>query len=120
MGIFRAVNNPSAGEIWLAEYGNPMIGEVRKPRPFLVLAPFHLHDYAQTETTLVPFTSRERRYRYWHAVAPSVSNGLSTTSWAACNQIITTKKTYLLERLGLIDVEHWQAIRSSLYEYLGF
>lgn len=119
MGISLVGNSPLAGEIWLGKFGNPMLGEVWKIRPFLVLAPIHEFDRAQSYVTLVPFSSKERKYRYHHAVFPSQTNGLTQMSWAACNQIVSTKRNQLLERIGVVDTDHWFAIKDFIAEYLG-
>ncbi len=120
MAISYVTNRPIPGEIWIARYGNPMLSEVFKSRPFLVIAPLHSTDFQQPHFTVIPFTTRVRTYKYWLEVTPSDRNGLTKTSWAACNQIITSKKQDLLERIGLIDIEDWYRVRGFLSDYLGF
>jgi len=113
-------NNPLPGDIWLGRFGNANFGEIVKMRPFVVLAPIHQDDKAQVYVTLVPFSTKERTYRYHHSVTPTRFNGLTRKSWVACNQFVSAKKSELIERIGVIDVEHWHAIRSYIYEYFGF
>lgn len=97
-----------------------MLGEVFKARPFLVIAPMGPFEEMQPHVTLIPFTSKERRYRYRYEVQPSDENGLTRNSWASCDQFITAKRTDLTSRLGLIEVDHWHTIREFIHEYLGF
>lgn len=120
MAISHVANEPLAGEIWTAHYGNPMLNEVFKSRPFLVLAPVQNSDFSQPHVTVIPFTTRIRAYKYWLEVVPTLSNGLSMKSWAACNQLITTKKQDLLERIGSVDIDDWYRIRSFVIDYLGY
>jgi len=120
MAISHMANSPAAGEIWTASYGNPMLNEVFKTRPFLVIAPVKSPDFAQPHVTVIPFTSRARAYKYLLEVLPSDSNGLARRSWVACNQLITSKKEYLMERIGSIDVDDWYRVRSFITDYFGY
>jgi mRNA interferase MazF len=90
------------GEVWLADYGEPVGREQGYPRPALILHGSRFDMDRAGLAIAVPLTSRDRGYPTHVEVAPGPS-GLRQTSWAMGEQLRAISTSRLQRRLGEVD-----------------
>jgi mRNA interferase MazF len=110
---------PHVGEIWMTQFDLPFPHEPAALRPALIIAPSTDIDHIHISSIVIPFTSKIRKYEYWHPINPSIENGLLTTSHAQCDQLRSINKTRMRKKLGIIEIDDWQTIRELVRQFLS-
>lgn len=91
------------GEIWWASLGPPSGSEPGYRRPHIIVSANNLNDSALATVLTVPITSRLSREDYPGNVRlPERRTGLSSPSVAIVNQVATTNRRVLTERIGRV------------------
>ena len=102
------------GEIWLVDLEDSKGHEQQGTRPGVVVG------LANSMIIVVPLTTSlsSARFSYTHPVYPTPQNGLKDVSIALVFQIATLDPVRLRHRIGSIDEEDRQAIKSLLNDLL--
>ena len=109
---------PIQAEIWWVDFGAGAPGEPAGARPALILAPT-IEDIEHMPTVaVIPFTRRERTYRYRLPIEPTEENGLATRTFAQIDLIRTVARQRLEGSIGYLEHEPWDEIRALVSEFL--
>ncbi len=94
------------GEIWWASLGPPSGSEPGYRRPHIIVSANRLNDSALQTVLTIPVTSRLSREDYPGNVRlPARRTGLAIASVAVVNQVSTTNRRVLTERIGTVPGE---------------
>lgn len=101
---------PTAGEIWLTDFGDPYPGEPAYRHPALILArPLGFPQKTPT-VVLIPITTSYRDMPTHIEIDPTPETGLDEPSYAQCELLGAAAVSRLLHRLGEVGPDIlWQA-----------
>jgi mRNA interferase MazF len=105
------------GEIWLADYGEPVGREQGYPRPAVILSGPMLPTERMGLSVTLPLTSRRRNWPSHVEISPGES-GLRERSWAMVEQIRSISTLRLSHRLGRIAGPELSSISQVLSDIL--
>lgn len=102
------------GELWTAAGA----GYLSKPRPVLILQDDR---YGQTDSvTVALLTSVDADAPLWRVEIPSsAATGLAKTSFVQIDKITTTRRTNLVQRVGVVPAQQMRQIERLLLAFLG-
>ncbi|WP_204014187.1 type II toxin-antitoxin system PemK/MazF family toxin [Sphaerimonospora thailandensis] len=92
------------GEIWFADYGEPVGREQGYPRPALIVSNDDFHAAGFGLVIAVPLTTRNRGWTN-HIEVPTGATGLRKTSWAMVQQVRSLSPMRFEYRLGQAPTE---------------
>jgi mRNA-degrading endonuclease toxin of MazEF toxin-antitoxin module len=110
---------PHAGEIWITRFDSAYPHEPAAIRPSIIIAPGTQFDHAFASSVVVPFTTTFHNFRFCYDVLPTLENGLRAQSYAQCDQLRSINKNRFTEKLGIIEIDHWQTIRELVRQFLN-
>ena len=110
---------PHAGEIWMTRFDSAYPHEPATIRPSIIIAPATQFDHAFASSVVVPFTTTFHNFRFCYDVLPTLENGLRAQSYAQCDQLRSINKDRFIEKLGIIEIDHWQTIRELVRQFLN-
>ena len=110
---------PHAGEIWMTRFDSAYPHEPAAIRPSIIIAPATQFDHAFASSVVVPFTTTFHNFRFCYDVLPTLENGLRVQSYAQCDQLRSINKNRFTEKLGIIEIDHWQTIRELVRQFLN-
>jgi mRNA interferase MazF len=104
------------GEIWWADYGEPIGSVAGYRRPLVIVSSNYLNTSEIKTVLTVPVTGNLSRERYEGNVRlPSTkTTGLNKPSIAVVSLVSTTNKHILVERLGRVPDDLLPAINAGL------
>jgi mRNA interferase MazF len=87
-----APTQPSRGDVWDVDLGNPMGHEQGGSRPALILSVDQFNHGPAELVVVLPITKRDKRIRS-HVLVESGTAGLTVDSWIKCEDIrsVSTK-----------------------------
>ncbi|MEM1013106.1 MAG: type II toxin-antitoxin system PemK/MazF family toxin [Planctomycetota bacterium] len=98
--------DPKRGDVWLGDF--PDYGT----RPAIIVT--RNQAIAKlTNVTLVVTTTRIRGWETEVVLSPE-RHGLRKTSVASCDNVLTVKKSYLIRRMGELDLDTMNAIDDAI------
>ncbi|HEY8656316.1 MAG TPA: type II toxin-antitoxin system PemK/MazF family toxin [Candidatus Limnocylindria bacterium] len=104
---------PQRGEVWTVQFG-PVVGhEQGAERPAVILSTDQFNRSAADLVAVVPITRTDRRIPFHVEIAPP-DGGLTTTSYALCDQIRTVARSRLSRVRGRLSTEAMAAIEGRL------
>jgi mRNA interferase MazF len=92
---------PSRGEVWLADFDPTRGHEQRGLRPLLVISTNTFNHGRADLIIVLPLTTSQRPYPYRVKIAPP-EGGLRATSYALCDSVRSIAKERLVERWGMV------------------
>ncbi|MEX1038356.1 MAG: type II toxin-antitoxin system PemK/MazF family toxin [Acidimicrobiia bacterium] len=95
---------PRRGEIWLAEFGEPVGREQARIRPAVVVSTDALHEGPSGVVLVVPLTSTRRELPS-HVEIEQGESGLHHPSYAKCEDVKPVSERRLVGRLGVAGPE---------------
>jgi mRNA interferase MazF len=102
------------GEIWVIAGGN----YAGKPRPGIVIQDDSLS--ALHSVTVIPLTSHESDSgRIRVSISLEKPDGLTITSFAQVDKIMTVKAANVSKRIGALSLPELRAVERSLLNHLG-
>ena len=104
---------PRRGEIWLADFGQPVGREQAGRRPAVIVSADGLNQSRAGVVILVPCTTSRRGLPSHVELDPAMS-GLDDVSYAKCEDVKSVSEERLIARLGAAPVEAMFAIARSL------
>jgi mRNA-degrading endonuclease toxin of MazEF toxin-antitoxin module len=110
---------PHAGEIWITQFENAYPHEPAAIRPSIIIAPANQFDHAFVSSVVIPFTTTFHNFKFCYEVLPTLENGLRARSYAQCDQVRAINKDRFIEKLGIIEIDHWQTIRELVRQFLN-
>ena len=102
------------GEVWWVFFGPSRGGEIQKTRPAVVMSN-NAANLALNRVVVVPFTSNTARVYPGEAV---VSVGENSAK-AMADQIMTTDKQRLRNRIGALSPSDLRAVENAILLHLG-
>jgi mRNA interferase MazF len=96
--------------VWLTALDPTVGGEIRKPRPCLIVSPLEMHDYLRT-AIIAPMTTRGRPAPYRVPLRFQGRAGL-----VLLDQVRAVDKTRLIRRLGAIGGGTLVTVLAALQE----
>jgi mRNA interferase MazF len=96
--------NQRRGEVWLADFGNPIGREQAGRRPAVVVSANDFNDQGSGVVIVVPTTSTRRGLGTHVEIEPGES-GLLHTSYAKCEDVKSISEERLMNRLGAVGAE---------------
>ncbi len=90
------------GEVWLADFGEPVGREQAGNRPALVVSADPLNESRAGVVIVVPLTTAARGLPSHIEIDPRVS-GLDEVSYAKCEDVKSVSEQSLLARLGAVE-----------------
>lgn len=104
------------GEIWtLAGGGGPYAS---KPRP-CVIVQNDLFDATSSLTVCLLTSDDVNAPLVRPKIEPSVENGLREISWVEIDKIVTTRRTNLGKRIGMLAGKDMAAVGTAMLVFLG-
>jgi mRNA interferase MazF len=109
----------STDELWLVDFGDPYPGEPAARRPALVLGPPPTSPPFRF-VILAPLTTTRRQLNLHIEIEANSENGLSRTSYIACELFRSVSTRRLLHRLGVIDPATSRRVEQVVRSLLGY
>lgn len=107
--------NPKRGEVWLVDWSPGRGSEQHGRRPAVVVQTDAANQNPRYPNTIVVTLSTKGRAVSTHVkIEPSQENGLSETSYAKCEQILTISKERLLRKWGSIASEESAQVAKAM------
>ncbi len=100
------------GDLWLADYGQPMGREQGGPRPTVVMSGRAVNDVRMGLVFSVPLTTTERGWPSHVEVPPGT--GLEKQSWAMVEQFRAISVQRLTRRIGWVEEPTLEKMRVIL------
>ena len=105
---------PSADDIWIVNFGDPIPGETAKSRPaFVVSVRLRSHVF------IVPLTTTRRELDHHVEIEPTASTGLRELSYAQCEKFRSVPVWWLDHKLGEAPPDIGWVIRDHLVHLTG-
>ena len=107
------------GEIWMLDW-NPRRGSEQGGfRPGLIVqSDAGNHAPGARTIMVVPLTTQGRAYVFYVPIPKGKLTGLKENSWANCTQVLTIDRSRLVERLGVAEASHMNAVGQALRDTL--
>lgn len=119
--VWKMNHNPLQGEIWLFD-PDPIIGNEigKKIRPCLIISNNHWNKIRSGLVIIIPLTSIDKNILTHVRIDPP-EGGLSTVSFALCEQIRSISKERLKKKLGVVKSQTLMSeIRSWILDLTRF
>jgi mRNA interferase MazF len=109
----------SRGDIWWVEWSPARGSEQAGRRPALVVQRDSAnHSPTYDNTIVLALTTRRKGLSFHIDVEPSPANGLTTTSYVMCEQLLTVSKRRLERRLGHVGADRMRRVEAGLRRVL--
>lgn len=95
---------PRRGEVWLADFGDPVGREQAAPRPAVIVSADPLNESRAGIVIVVPCTTTKRSLPS-HIEIEAGSSGLDEVSYAKCEDVKSISEQRLVARLGVVGIE---------------
>ncbi len=107
------------GELWYADL-NPVKGSEQAGfRPLLIISGDLANKYLQT-VICCPLTSKLKNYKGNILLQPNKKNGLKIPSEVLTHQIRSVTKSRLHEKIGQVDKEQLEELKTCLSDILRY
>ncbi|MGI5156058.1 type II toxin-antitoxin system PemK/MazF family toxin [Microbispora sp. CA-102843] len=100
------------GDLWLADYGQPLGREQGGPRPTVVMSGRVINDVPVGLVLTVPLTTTQRGWPSHVEIDPGT--GLAKQSWAMVEQFRTISVQRLTRRIGWVEEAALAKMRAVL------
>lgn len=109
---------PSRGEVWDVDLGNPIGHEQGGSRPALIVSVDQFNQGPADLVIVLPITKQEKRIRS-HVPVKRGKAGLTVDSWIKCEDIRSISKRRLTRYRGSVDPPTLQACMKITQILLG-
>ena len=110
----------SVDELWLTDFGEQYPVEPAMHRPALVIGPPDTFGTGFPFVIVIPLTTTRRALSLHVEVKASVDTGLDKTSYVQCELIRSVNRNRLVHRIGVIDAETGDQVRTVVKTLLNF
>ena len=110
----------SVDDLWLTDFGEAHPGEPSLRRPALVIGPPNTFGPGFPITIVLPLTSTFRALSLHVEVEANNDTGLDETSYIQCELIRSVHHGRLIHRLGFVDTEISNHVRSVVRSLLNY
>ncbi len=107
------MTRPHRGEIWLADFGEPLGREQGRTRPAVVVSTNRLNESRAGVLIVVPCTTTKRDLPSHIELDPAVA-GLAEVSYAKCEDVRAISDKRLVVRIGDAPIDAMHDIGHSL------
>jgi len=111
-------DEPSRGEIWMADFDPTLGREQAGMRPALVLSVDSFNHGPAELLVVAPLTSKDKGIALHVAVEPP-EGGLSVKSFIKCEDIRSISKERLIKRRGTVEKTTMESVEDRLRMLLG-
>ncbi len=109
------MKNPKRFEIWLVNWNPGRGSEQEGIRPSLIIQTDAGNINPNYPNTIVLAISTKGRELLFHIkVKPSSTNGLKSSSFIKCEQILTISKERLVEKIGTLEEHYVNLVEEAL------
>jgi mRNA interferase MazF len=106
------------GEIWLANLGPTVGGEIRKTRPVLIVSNNTNNVYNRVVTVLPLTSNTSKIFSFEVLLAEGIAN-LPRDSKAKADQIRTLDKSRLVKKIGALPSQQMNDVEKAMKIHLG-